>query len=165
MYSWLTGRLFSSIARASSPKGNPQSLVEVTDAKFEQSLSSAKPMDRFQFERNGFFIVDKYSPSGGPIIFNRTIGMKESGLAKEEANTGRSRKEEQAKQAAEKEAKKSLDPREMFRSQNDDEGKPLYTKFDDDGVPTHDQSGEPLNKTRVKKLNLEWTKQKKIFDR
>jgi len=146
-------------------KVNPQSLVEVTEAKFEQSLSSAKPMDRFQFERNGFFIADKYSPLDGPIIFNRTIGLKESGLKKEESAHNRSRKEEQAKQAAEKEAKKKIDPRQMFREQKDEQGKPLYTKFDDDGVPTHDQNGEPLNKTRFKKLKQEWEKQKKAFDR
>jgi len=145
-------------------KVNPESLIELTGAKFEQSMSSAKPMERFQFERNGFFIVDKYSPASGPCIFNRTIGLKESGLKKEESATAsRSRKDEQAKQAAEKEAKKKLDPRQMFRTQTDESGKPLYTKFDDDGVPTHDQAGEPLNKTRFKKLKQEWEKQKKVF--
>eukprot|EP00415_Alexandrium_ostenfeldii_P001451 UN1451 len=139
---------------------NPQSLVELTEAKFEQSVSGVKPMDRFQFERNGFFIVDKYGPAAGPFIFNRTIGLKESGLKKEESATAsRSRKDEQAKQAAEKEARKKIDPRQMFRTQTDEQGKPLYSKFDDDGVPTHDQSGEPLNKTRFKKLKQEWEKQ------
>jgi len=147
-------------------KINPHSLIEVADAKLEESLSAARPMDRFQFERNGFFIVDKYSPAAGPLIFNRTIGMKENSIKAEESVTAvsRSRKEEQAKQAAEKEARRKIDPRQMFRTQVDDQGKPLYTKFDDDGIPTHDQNGEALNKTRFKKLKQEWEKQRKVFE-
>merc|ERR1711972_1192228 len=123
-------------------------------------MSAAKPFDRFQFERNGFFVVDKYSPASGPLIFNRIIGLKESGLKKDEnvAAASRSRKEEQAKHAAEKEAKRKLDPKQMFRSQTD-----LYSKFDDDGVPTHSAEGETLPKSRVKKLKQEWEKQKRIF--
>eukprot|EP00405_Crypthecodinium_cohnii_P013917 CAMPEP_0206448342 /NCGR_PEP_ID=MMETSP0324_2-20121206/17408_1 /ASSEMBLY_ACC=CAM_ASM_000836 /TAXON_ID=2866 /ORGANISM="Crypthecodinium cohnii, Strain Seligo" /LENGTH=747 /DNA_ID=CAMNT_0053917453 /DNA_START=38 /DNA_END=2281 /DNA_ORIENTATION=- len=140
---------------------NPQSLVEMKNAKFEESLGASKPFDRFQFERNGLFVVDKYSPAGGPLIFNRIIGLRESGLKKEEnvASAARSRKDEQAKQAAEKEAKKKLNPKDMFRSQTD-----LYSKFDDDGVPTHSADGEPLPKSRVKKLKQEWDKQKKIYE-
>jgi len=140
---------------------NQNSLVELKDAKFEKSMSEAKPFDRFQFERNGFFVVDKYSPAKGPLVFNRIIGLKESGLKKDEnvAAASRSRKEEQAKQAAEKEAKKKLDPKQMFRSQTD-----LYSKFDDDGVPTHSAEGEALPKSRVKKLKQEWEKQNRIFE-
>eukprot|EP00416_Gambierdiscus_australes_P034465 CAMPEP_0171115268 /NCGR_PEP_ID=MMETSP0766_2-20121228/87369_1 /TAXON_ID=439317 /ORGANISM="Gambierdiscus australes, Strain CAWD 149" /LENGTH=707 /DNA_ID=CAMNT_0011577613 /DNA_START=1 /DNA_END=2124 /DNA_ORIENTATION=- len=145
---------------------NPDSLKELSDAKFEMALSMAKPGERFQFERNGFFIVDKYSLAAGPLVFNRIIGLKESGLKKEESavSAARSRKDEQARKALENEAKKKVNPREMFRSQTDEEGVPLYTQFDDDGVPTHDQKGDPINKTRCKKLKQEWEKQKKIFE-
>jgi len=138
-----------------------KSLTELTGAQLEHSLSEAKPFDRFQFERNGFFVVDKYSTPGGPLVFNRTIGLKESGLKKEEqvVAMARSRKEEQDKQKAEKEMKKSIDPRQMFRTQTD-----LYSKFDDDGIPTHDKNGEAINKTRFKKLKQEWEKQKKLFE-
>merc|ERR1712187_216268 len=143
---------------------NPDSLKEVTEAKFEESLSQVKPMERFQFERNGFFVVDKYSPEGGPATFNRTIGLRESQTAPRTgegaaAAAARSRKEQQDKQKAEKEAMKKIDPRQMFRDKTNE-----YSKFDDDGVPTHDASGEPLNKTRCKKLRQEWEKQKKLFE-
>merc|ERR1712014_81788 len=137
------------------------SLQEVTEAKFEDSLRQVKPMERFQFERNGFFVVDKYSPEGGPYVFNRTIGLREGGAkpdqTDESAKQARSRKELQDKQKAEKEALKKIDPRQMFRDKTDQ-----YSKFDDDGVPTHDASGEPLNKTRCKKLRQEWEKQKTL---
>mmetsp|Transcript_27704 Transcript_27704/g.78405 ORF Transcript_27704/g.78405 Transcript_27704/m.78405 type:complete len:721 (+) Transcript_27704:134-2296(+) len=140
---------------------DPNSVVELTAAKLERSLSGAKPFDRFQFERNGFFVVDKYSAPGGPLVFNRTIDLKKSGYEREEAVDAipRSRKGEQDKLKAEKEAKKSIDPRQMFRAQAD-----LYSKFDENGIPTHDQAGEPINKTRCKKLKQEWEKQKKLFE-
>lgn len=72
----------------------------------------------------------------------------------------RSRKDEQAKQAAAKDALKSLDPRDMFKGQTD-----LYSKFDEEGVPTHGADGEPLPKSRMKKLKTEWDKQKKLFSK
>merc|ERR1712113_826405 len=137
---------------------------ELTNAKLEGSLSDAKPFDRFQFERNGFFVVDKYSTPGGPLVFNRTIDLKASGdkerenKEKQRDKEARSRKEEQEKQKADKEARKSVDPREMFRTQTD-----LYSQFDDNGIPTHDKNGEAINKTRFKKLKQEWEKQKRLF--
>merc|ERR1711879_357275 len=117
-------------------------------------------MDRFRFERTGYFVVDKYSPPGGPIVFNRTVGLKESARKPDaEINTqAAERKAVQAKQAAEKDAKKGLNPKDTFKGQTD-----LYSKFDDDGVPTHGADGEALRKSRIKKLKTEWDKQKKLF--
>jgi glutaminyl-tRNA synthetase len=74
---------------------NPHSL-EVVTAKLEASLATAKPSDRFQFERLGYFALDKDSfasvsqsenrgqtPGGQPsaterLIFNRTITLKDT---------------------------------------------------------------------------------------
>lgn len=138
---------------------NPNSIVEYS-AKAELSVADAKPFDRFQFERNAFFVVDKDSTPGN-IVFNRTIALKESGLKKSENKdaAARSRKDEQARQAAEKDAKKKLAPQDMFRSETD-----KYSKFDEDGVPTHDAAGEPLSKSGIKKLRKDWDKQKKLFE-
>eukprot|EP00931_Biecheleriopsis_adriatica_P088743 TRINITY_DN62993_c0_g1_i1.p1 TRINITY_DN62993_c0_g1~~TRINITY_DN62993_c0_g1_i1.p1 ORF type:complete len:706 (+),score=171.12 TRINITY_DN62993_c0_g1_i1:71-2188(+) len=133
---------------------NPNSLIELKDAKFEAGMGTASPMDRFQFERNGFFIVDKYSEKGGPLVFNRTIGLKDTA----KGNNNRSRKDEQDKLKAEKEAKKNVDPRQMFKDKTD------YSAFDDDGIPTHDASGEVLSKAKIKKLTAEWKKQKRDFE-
>ncbi|CAM9384427.1 unnamed protein product, partial [Phaeothamnion confervicola] len=58
---------------------------------------------------------------------------------------------------AEKDAKKGLAPQDMFRTQMD-----KYSRFDDDGVPTHDDKGEPLTKSGMKKLRKDWEKQKKV---
>jgi glutaminyl-tRNA synthetase len=56
---------------------NPNSLEIVSDAKLEPSLASAKPGDRFQFERVGYFCVDPDSTSG-KLVFNRTLPPKDT---------------------------------------------------------------------------------------
>jgi glutaminyl-tRNA synthetase len=40
-------------------------------------LASAKPLDRFQFERLGYFALDKDSRTGKPV-FNRTVALKDT---------------------------------------------------------------------------------------
>ena len=55
---------------------NPNSLVTIT-AKLEPGLKNAKPGERFQFERVGYFCVDKDSTPGRPI-FNRTVTLADT---------------------------------------------------------------------------------------
>jgi glutaminyl-tRNA synthetase len=55
---------------------NPHSLETVT-AKCEPSLREARPELRYQFERLGYFALDKES-APGKLIFNRTITLKDS---------------------------------------------------------------------------------------
>lgn len=54
---------------------NPNAMV-VKQAKLEPSLANAKPGDRFQFERNGYFIVDTKESTPEKLIFNRTVTLK-----------------------------------------------------------------------------------------
>jgi glutaminyl-tRNA synthetase len=56
---------------------NPNSLEILTSAKLEPSLASAKPGDRFQFERVGYFCVDSDSTDGN-LVFNRTLPLKDA---------------------------------------------------------------------------------------
>ena len=53
---------------------NPNSLEIVQGAKLEPSLAGAKPGDRYQFERLGYFCVDP----DPPLVFNRTVGLKDT---------------------------------------------------------------------------------------
>lgn len=65
---------------------NPHSL-EIVTAKCEPSLKDAKADLRYQFERLGYFTLDKNSqlPAGtAPLVFNRTITLKDT-WAKEAA--------------------------------------------------------------------------------
>jgi glutaminyl-tRNA synthetase len=55
---------------------NPDSM-KVAACKVEPSLASAKPLDRFQFERIGYFCVDPDSRPG-KLVFNRTVTLKDT---------------------------------------------------------------------------------------
>ncbi|NVL78521.1 glutamine--tRNA ligase, partial [Escherichia coli] len=48
--------------------------LSVVHAKAEPSLAHAKPGDRFQFERVGFFFADPDRQPGVPV-FNRTVPL------------------------------------------------------------------------------------------
>ncbi|MEQ8762279.1 MAG: glutamine--tRNA ligase/YqeY domain fusion protein [Planctomycetota bacterium] len=56
---------------------NPDSLEIVSDARVEPSVQDAEPGTRFQFERLGYFCVDRDSSSSG-LVFNRTVTLKDA---------------------------------------------------------------------------------------
>ena len=56
---------------------NGKSLEALTDARLEPSLGSAKVGERFQFERLGYFCVDRDSANGA-LVFNRTVSLKDA---------------------------------------------------------------------------------------
>jgi glutaminyl-tRNA synthetase len=56
---------------------NPHALDRLTGCKLEPSLATAMAGARFQFERLGYFCVDKDSTSSGPV-FNRTVTLKDT---------------------------------------------------------------------------------------
>jgi glutaminyl-tRNA synthetase len=55
---------------------NAHSLDIVNNCKIEPGLASAKPGDRFQFERVGYFCTDPDTAPGKPV-FNRTVTLKD----------------------------------------------------------------------------------------
>ncbi len=57
---------------------NPQSLLVIHDARVEPSLANVVPETRFQFEREGYFVADRHDCKPGHLVFNRTIGLKDS---------------------------------------------------------------------------------------
>ena len=82
--------------------------------------------------------------------------------AKEEKERAKqAAKEEAARKAAEKEAKAKIPPGEMFKT-GEYEG--LYSKYDDEGIPTHDMEGAELPKSTVKKLQKAHGMQKKAHE-
>jgi glutaminyl-tRNA synthetase len=56
---------------------NADSLKVLTGARVEPGLAQAKPGDRFQFERKGFFAVDPDSQPGKPV-FNLTVTLRDT---------------------------------------------------------------------------------------
>lgn len=56
---------------------NPESLV-VMQGYVEPSLAQAKPEQGFQFERMGYFCLDNHDSSAEKLVFNRTVGLRDS---------------------------------------------------------------------------------------
>jgi glutaminyl-tRNA synthetase len=56
---------------------NPKSLERISGAKLEQSLGSAAPESRYQFERQGFFFADPVDSKPGAMVWNRTVALRD----------------------------------------------------------------------------------------
>lgn len=56
---------------------NPESLKVVNNCKVEAWLKNVKPLDKFQFQKVGYFCVDKNS-TPEHIVFNRTVSLKDN---------------------------------------------------------------------------------------
>lgn len=56
---------------------NPQSLQILSDCMAEPSLKDAKPFDRFQFERLGYFCIDA-DTTDDRLVINRTVTLRDT---------------------------------------------------------------------------------------
>jgi glutaminyl-tRNA synthetase len=56
---------------------NPESLETLKDARLEPALAEAQPEKPVQFERQGYFCLDRDS-APGTLVFNRTIGLRDT---------------------------------------------------------------------------------------
>ena len=91
----LYGNLFTREDPNEAPEGqeftanlNPGSLEVLTNAKLERSLASAKPGDRYQFERLGYFCADPDSKPGA-LVFNRTVPLRDTWAKIEKREKGK----------------------------------------------------------------------------
>lgn len=91
----------------------------------------------------------------------RPVTKEQLAARKEKENKERQRhkvKEDAAKEAAEKAQQGKLSHREMFRTAE-------YSAWDDDGIPTKDNQGEEVTKSKRKKLAKDWDRQKKLHEK
>uniref|UniRef100_A0A7M4FJ77 Cysteine--tRNA ligase, cytoplasmic n=1 Tax=Crocodylus porosus TaxID=8502 RepID=A0A7M4FJ77_CROPO len=68
-------------------------------------------------------------------------------------------KEREEKKKAAKLAKMKIPPNEMFKLEQD-----KYSKFDENGFPTHDTEGKELSKGQMKKLKKLYEAQEKLYE-
>jgi glutaminyl-tRNA synthetase len=73
----LYDRLFNEERPDNDSPINPNSLEILSSCQVEPSLKLAKPLDRFQFERQGYFCVDPDTTSG-QLVFNRTVTLRDT---------------------------------------------------------------------------------------
>jgi glutaminyl-tRNA synthetase len=81
-------RLYDRLFNVPSPDGekgvdfkshlNPESLRILTECLVEPGLAAAKPEDRFQFERQGYFCLDRHDAGPDRLVFNRTVTLRDS---------------------------------------------------------------------------------------
>lgn len=58
---------------------NPESQVIIDNAVAEPSLAAMSPGDTIQFERQGYFCLDRVTPEkDGKLVFNRTVTLRDS---------------------------------------------------------------------------------------
>ncbi|MCY1461859.1 Glutamine--tRNA ligase [compost metagenome] len=81
----LYDRLFRSPNPEKSEEGgsfldniHPDSLQVLSGCRAEPSLAQARPEDRFQFEREGYFVADLKDTQPGKPVFNRTVTLRDS---------------------------------------------------------------------------------------
>ncbi len=82
----LYDRLFANPAPGSGERDflddlNPDSIRLIT-AQLEPALKEAKPEQRFQFERHGYFVADRVDSQIGAPVFNRAVTLKDSWTSK-----------------------------------------------------------------------------------
>ncbi|HUN66765.1 MAG TPA: glutamine--tRNA ligase/YqeY domain fusion protein [Bacteroidota bacterium] len=77
-------RLYDRLFTVEEPDGeewrkflNPASLEILSSCKAELALAGAKPLDRFQFERVGYFCTDRDS-TPERLVFNRTVQLRDT---------------------------------------------------------------------------------------
>jgi len=78
-------RLYDRLFTAANPAGdawksaiNTKSTEFLNGCRVEQSLMAAKPEERFQFERQGYFCVDAKDSLPGAPVFNLTVTLRDS---------------------------------------------------------------------------------------
>lgn len=87
--------------------------------------------------------------------------LRKEKAAKEESKAAKAAaKAEAARKLKEKEEKARIHPKDMFTPLTN-----LWSKFGDDGIPTHDKDGEPISKAALKKCQKEYSKQMEAYEK
>ncbi|XP_034243855.1 cysteine--tRNA ligase, cytoplasmic isoform X2 [Thrips palmi] len=111
----------------------------------------------------GVRLEDREVPPARVKLVDRETLLKER-EAKQKAEEAKAAEKERKKQelaqaAALKESKRKIPPTEMFLQETD-----KYSKFDENGLPTHDAAGKEISKGQQKKLQKLQAAQAKLYE-
>jgi glutaminyl-tRNA synthetase len=78
-------RLYDRLFNHPNPDGNDEDFkthlnpdsCRVITAIVEPEAAKASPESSFQFEREGYFVADRYDHGDGRVVFNKTIGLRD----------------------------------------------------------------------------------------
>lgn len=141
-------------AAAIADQSDPQKLLELCD--------TIRDVDLLQLNVS----LDDRKPPEPALVKFITPDEKEEVLKQREVlaamTADKAAKKQQAqaqasKQEAERRERAKTPASEMFRSNSGE-----YSRFDENGVPTHDSADTPLSKSAIKKLQKAWAAQDKL---
>ena len=100
---------------------NPGSLAVIENARLEASLAGVSPGERFQFERQGYFIADEIDSKPGKPVMNRIVTLRDtwSKITEKESKGETEVAEIAAKKAAEKAAHKARQRAEAKKTEQE----------------------------------------------
>ena len=111
--------------------------------------------DLYLFDR-GVYLEDRDNQPA--LIRPVTKELRQAKQEKEQKAVEKQKaKEQREKEAAAKAEKGRLSHKDMFRTEE-------YSKWDEGGIPTHEKSGEEVTKSKRKKLQKDWERQKKLHE-
>ena len=96
---------------------NPESEIILAGCWIEPSVASDPPGTRYQFERQGFFCSDVEDSSSSALVFNRTVGLRDTWakVAGKESGVSKTPKRPVPKQARAKPRRRKADARQRLR--------------------------------------------------
>lgn len=149
-----TGRAYADVLDRFRSGISSLKVGEASTSKEILSLSDQlRDVDLFNL---GIYLEDREDmpalvrPVTGDIIQTREDLAQQAKEKQEE-------KEKQDKLVRDKLEKGKIRPLDMFKTIE-------FSAWDEDGLPTKDAAGEPVNKSRSKKLRKEWERQKKAHE-
>ena len=78
-------RLYNALFNSPAPDAanfaadlNPNSLEVLSDARLEPALAGRNTDAPVQFERQGYFVLDRPDSKDGKLVFNRTVGLRDT---------------------------------------------------------------------------------------
>lgn len=85
---------------------NPNSKIVMQNAKVNKYMLNSKVMDRYQFERLGYFVLDPDTVEGKRLVFNKIVGLVEKDKVKAHSKINDVKEEKHSKQQKEKKQNK-----------------------------------------------------------
>lgn len=114
----------------------------------------------------GVQLEDKEGSKGVWKLANPEDIKRQKEQKEQEAARKAEEKAAREREAAEKEKANLIAPLDFLKTLTLDDGKTLkYGNFGEDGMPTHNNEGEELNKNQTKKAKKEFEGQKKKYEK